>query len=89
MACHQARRENCGAHVEYRTCIQQHGGHNNRDLRSLNPEGLGPKAFGSNVRNASFPKSFWAPKNIIKYDDKPVPASARGLPPHVKGRWGR
>jgi hypothetical protein len=29
-----------------------------------------PKAFGSNMHNACFPKNFWAPNNIVKYDGK-------------------
>jgi hypothetical protein len=32
-----------------------------------------PKAFGCKVRNACFPKCFWAPNNIVKYDGKTNP----------------
>jgi hypothetical protein len=35
-----------------------HRGHDNREGRSLSPEGPVPKAFGSAVRDARFPKHF-------------------------------
>jgi hypothetical protein len=55
-------------HAEYRMCIQHRCG------RSLSSEGPGPKAFGSNVLDASFPEHFWVPNNINKYDGKTNPS---------------
>jgi hypothetical protein len=72
--CHQACGENDWACVEYRMCIQRRGGRSYREQRSLSPEGPGPKAFGNNVCDASFPKHFRAPNNIIKYDGKTNPS---------------
>jgi hypothetical protein len=37
---------------------------------SLSPEGPGPKVFVSSMRDACFPKHFWVPNNVIKYDGK-------------------
>jgi hypothetical protein len=34
------------------------GGRDDWEGRSLSPEGLGPKVFGSNMRDACFPKCF-------------------------------
>jgi hypothetical protein len=44
-----------------------------QEQRNLNLEGPGPKAFGSNVHDACFPKRFWVPNNIVKYDGKTNP----------------
>jgi hypothetical protein len=71
---HQAHGENDGACVKYRTCIHGHDGHSNRERHSLSLEGPGPKAFGGSVRNACFPKHFWVPNNIIKYDSQTNPS---------------
>jgi hypothetical protein len=50
-----------------------HGGHGNQERRSFNLEGPGPKAIGSNVHDACFPKAFEAPNNIINYEGKTNP----------------
>jgi hypothetical protein len=36
-------------------------------------EGPTPKAFGGNVHNMCFPKHFWVPNNVVKYDSKTNP----------------
>jgi hypothetical protein len=46
----------------------EHKGHN------LSPEGPGSKAFGGTMRDAHFPRHFWAPGNVVKYDDKTNPS---------------
>jgi hypothetical protein len=71
--CRQADGENDGPRAEYHMHIQHHGGHSNREWRSLSPEGPGPKAFGGNVRDTCFPKHYRAPNNIVKYDGKTNP----------------
>jgi hypothetical protein len=43
-------------------------------MRSLSLEGLGPKAFGSNMRDMGFLKHFRVPNNVVKYDDKTNPS---------------
>jgi hypothetical protein len=48
-------------------------GDDDREGRSLSPEGPGPKVFGSNVCDARFPKCIWALSNVIKYDSKTNP----------------
>jgi hypothetical protein len=49
-------------------------GRDNRKAHSLSPEGSGPKAFGSAVRDARFPSRFCVPGNIVKYDVKTNPS---------------
>jgi hypothetical protein len=49
------------------------GGRDDREGRSLSPEALGPKAFGSNMHDACFPKHFWVPSNVIMYNGKTIP----------------
>jgi hypothetical protein len=44
-------------------------GHDDREGRSLSPEGSGPKVFGGTVSNAHFPRRFRVPSNITKYDN--------------------
>jgi hypothetical protein len=73
MTCRQAHGGNEGVRIEYRTLNWHRSGRNDREQRSLSPEGLGPKAFRSNVRDACFPKRFWALNNIVKYDGKTNP----------------
>jgi hypothetical protein len=51
-----------------------HGGHDDREGRSLNPEGVGPKAFRSTVQDARFPRCFHVPNNIVKYNGKTNPS---------------
>jgi hypothetical protein len=70
----QARRENNEACAEYHMRIQHRSMRNNRERRSLSPEGPGPKVFGSNMHDACFSKHFWVPNNIVKYDGKPNPS---------------
>jgi hypothetical protein len=70
----QACRGNDGVHTKYHAHNQHHDGHIDRDQCSLSPEGPGPKAFGSNVRDACFPKNFRAPNNIVKYDSETNPS---------------
>jgi hypothetical protein len=70
----QAHRENEGLSTKYRTHNQHRCGRNDREQCSLSPEEPGPKAFGSNMHNACFPKHFRAPNNIIKYDGKTNPS---------------
>jgi hypothetical protein len=72
--CRRARGENEGVRTEYHTCNQCHGRCNDREGHSLSPEEPGPKAFGSIMRDAYFPKHFWVPNNIVKYDAKTNPA---------------
>jgi hypothetical protein len=43
-------------------------------VRRLSPEGPGPKAFRSTVRDTHFPKCFRAPSNVIMYDGKTNPS---------------
>jgi hypothetical protein len=74
MAHRQVCRENNGAHSEYCMHIQRHSGHSKRKWRSLSPEGSGPKAFRSSVRDTCFPKRFRVPNNIVKYDGKTNPS---------------
>jgi hypothetical protein len=50
------------------------GGCDDREGRSLRPEGPGPKAFEINVHDAWFPKYFQASSNIVKYNDKTNPS---------------
>jgi hypothetical protein len=59
-----------GARTEQHARNLWHGGRNDREWRSLSPEGLGPKGFGSNVYDACWTKRFCAPNNIVKYDGK-------------------
>jgi hypothetical protein len=59
--------------LEYRMCNQHRDGHNDQERCSLSPEGPRPNAFGNNVCDACFPKSFRAPNNIVKYDGKTNP----------------
>jgi hypothetical protein len=54
--------------------IQLRGRHNDREWCSLSPEGPGPKAHGNNVHDTCFPKRFWVPSNIVKYDSKTNPS---------------
>jgi hypothetical protein len=70
----QAHRGDEGARHGPPACNLHHGGRSDREWRSLSPYGLGPKAFRSNVRDACFPKHFWAPSNIPKYDGKTNPS---------------
>jgi hypothetical protein len=48
-------------------------GCNDQERHRFSLEGLGPKAFGSNVHDACFPKCFRALNNLVKYDDKTNP----------------
>jgi hypothetical protein len=59
---------------EHRVHNPRHGGRNDREQRNLSLEGLGPKAFKSNMCDACFPKHFRALNNIIKYDGKTNPS---------------
>jgi hypothetical protein len=52
-----------GVHSEHRACNPRCGWCHDR-------EGSGPKDFGTNTRDACFPKCFQAPKNVVKYDSK-------------------
>jgi hypothetical protein len=70
----QAHGGNEEEHTEYRVRSQCRYGCRDREQRSLSPEGPGTKSFGSNVRDACFPKCFWAPNNIIKCDGKTNPS---------------
>jgi hypothetical protein len=74
LACRQTHRENEGARFEHRVCNLCRGGHHDREMGSLNFKGLGHKAFRSNVHDACFPKHFWVPNNIVKYDDRTNPS---------------
>jgi hypothetical protein len=40
-----------------------------RDVASVLRD-RGPKAFRSNMGDAQFPKYFWQPSNVVKYDGK-------------------
>jgi hypothetical protein len=60
-------------HSEHCACNPRHDGCDDQERHSLSPEGPGPKTFRSNMRDACYPKHFWAPKNIIKYDGKTIP----------------
>jgi hypothetical protein len=51
-----------------------HGGHDDHEGHSFSPEGPGPKAFGSAMRDACFPKHFWAPVNVVKYNGQTNPS---------------
>jgi hypothetical protein len=74
-ACHQASRGGEeGAHSEHHMHNLCYGKRGDRERCSLSPKGSGPKAFGSNVCDACFPKRFPTPNNIIKYDDKTNPS---------------
>jgi hypothetical protein len=55
-------------------CNSHHGGNDDREVHSLSPEMLGPKAYRSIVRGACFLKHFWAPNNVIKYDGETNPS---------------
>jgi hypothetical protein len=57
-----------------RTWNPHYGGRDNREGHSLSPEGSGPKAFRGAVRNPRFPRCFWVPSNIAKYDGKINPS---------------
>jgi hypothetical protein len=46
--------------------IQHRSERSDREWRSLSPEELGTKVFGSNMHDVSFTKSFRAPNNIVK-----------------------
>jgi hypothetical protein len=48
--------------------------HNIRERGNLSPEWSGPKAFGSNICDTWFPKNFWVPNNIIKYEGETNPS---------------
>jgi hypothetical protein len=63
-----------GVHIEHRACPFHHGRCSNRERCSLSTEATRPKACGSNMRDACFPKHFWAIDNIIKYDGKTNPS---------------
>jgi hypothetical protein len=63
-----------GARTEHRAHNLRRGRCDDREQCSLSPEGHGPKAFKSNVRDACFPKRFWVPNNIVKYDGKINPS---------------
>jgi hypothetical protein len=56
-----------GTHSEHHVRNPHHCGH------GLSPEGPGPKAFESNVRETGFPKRFQVPNNVIKHDGKTNP----------------
>jgi hypothetical protein len=62
--------------MQFRPCAQnpRRGGCDDREGRSLSPEASGPKAFGCTVRNVHFPRRFWAPSNIAKYNGKINPS---------------
>jgi hypothetical protein len=57
----------------YRAHTPHHNERNDREGHSLSPEGLGPKAFMSNMCDARFLKHFQAPNNVVKYDGKMNP----------------
>jgi hypothetical protein len=59
-----------GAQSEHHAHNPRWGGCDNGEGRSLSPEEPGSKVFGSNVRNARFPRPFRASSNVIKYDGK-------------------
>jgi hypothetical protein len=61
------------AHTEHHARNQCRGRCSDQEWCSLSPEGLGPKAFGSNVHDACFPRHFRVPNNIIKYDGNTYP----------------
>jgi hypothetical protein len=69
----QAHRGEEGVHFEHHMRNPCRGRHGDRERCSLSPEGLGPKAFGSNTHGACFPKRFRVPNNVIKYDGKTNP----------------
>jgi hypothetical protein len=67
---HQVCKRDEGAHFEHHVHNPCCGGLNDQERHSLNPERLGPKVFGSNMCDACFPKFFWVPNNVVKYDGK-------------------
>jgi hypothetical protein len=69
-SCHQAHRGDEGAHSEHCVLNPCRGARNDRERCSVSPEGSGPKAFESNAHDACFPKRFWMPNNVMKYDGK-------------------
>jgi hypothetical protein len=71
---HQANRGDERARTEPRSHNLRRGRCNDQERRSLSPEGLGPKAFRSNMHDACFPKCFRVPSNITKYDSKTNPS---------------
>jgi hypothetical protein len=70
LAHHQAHRWDEGAHSEHCACNPHHDEHNDQERHSLSPEGLGPKAFRSNVHDVYFLKCLWALNNVVKCDGK-------------------
>jgi hypothetical protein len=60
--------------TEYRTRNMSREGRSDWERHDLCLEGSGPKAFGSNMRDACFPRHFRVPNNIIKYDGKTNPS---------------
>jgi hypothetical protein len=73
-ACRQARMGDEGACSEHRTRNLRYSEHNDREQRSLSPEGPGPKVFGGNVWYACFPKCFRVVNNVVKYNGKTNPS---------------
>jgi hypothetical protein len=73
-ACCQAQQGDGDTQSEHHAWHARQGGHDDREGRNLNPEGLGPKVFRSNMCDARFPKCFQAPSNIVKYDARQTPA---------------
>jgi hypothetical protein len=51
-----------------------HGGHDDCKGHSLSPKGPSPKAFGSVVCDACFPRRFSAPGYVVKYNGKTNPS---------------
>jgi hypothetical protein len=59
---------------EHHTCNTSCSRHGDQEWCSLSLEEPEPEAFGSDVRDACFPKRFQAPNKIVKYDDKNNPS---------------
>jgi hypothetical protein len=74
LVCREARWGDKGTHSEHLKCNPCRDGHEDPEGCSLSPEGPGAKAFGSNMHNTCFPKCFYAPSNIVKYDGKTNPS---------------
>jgi hypothetical protein len=78
-----------GVCTEHCTCNLCHNGHNERERRSLRPEGPGPKAFRSNVHDACFPKCFGRPKTLSSMTAKLIPTSSWWTTASRAGQAGR